>query len=252
MRDAVIADLSAHVPNLLAVELIDAYEQLVAKHRGGDLEGALTKGGRFVEHVFRLIEFFRTGAVPVEIKQVANTIKIIENDTALSDSLRILIPRAAYGMIYNIRSKRNAVHVKEIDPTPIDVSLTVAAAGWIMAELLRLYHKSDEKAVADAMLALTRGSIPLIEAIKGEIFVGSGVPAIREILLLLVHAKPDGMSRATLGNAAKCSQPSVSNALKALITKRMVHLSADKVYFITAAGEQSLDQWLTEKSRHSS
>lgn len=244
MRDAIIADLSTKVPSLLATDLVEAYEQLVAKHRGGDLEAALTKAGRFVEHTLRLIECIRTGTAPAEIKQITAAMRAIENDTTLPDSLRFLIPRAAYGMIYDLRSKRNAVHVKETDPTAIDVALTVAAAGWITAELLRLYHKSDEKAVVDAMLALTRGTIPLVESINGEVFVGKKVPAKFELLLLLAHAKPKGMSRASIGSAAKCSQPSVSTALKALGSERMVHLGADHSYYISSNGEQLLGQWL--------
>jgi hypothetical protein len=151
-------------------------------------------------------------------------------------------------MIYDLRSKRNAVHVKKIDPTAIDVALTVAAAGWVMAELLRLYHKPDEKAVADAMLALTRGTI-LVESLNGEVFVGKTVPAKFEMLLLLAHAKPKGMDRTALGNAAKCSQPSVSTALKALGSERMIHLGADQSYYITGNGEQTLGQWLIHSGR---
>lgn len=245
MRDTIVADLSGKITPALVVDFVEAYEQLLAKHRAGDLEGALTKAGRFVEHTFRIIEFLRTGSAPAEIKQVAQTMQQIEKDTSISDSLRLLIPRAAYGLIYNLRSKRNAVHVKEIDPTPIDVSLTVAAASWIMAELLRLYHVSDDEAVSQAMLALSRTSIPLIEAIDGEVFVGKKVSAKNELLLLLAHAKPEGMSRSALGNAAKCSKQSVSNALKDLTGDRYVHLTSAKNYFITAAGEQSLANWIT-------
>ncbi|WNJ92926.1 hypothetical protein [Bosea sp. 685] len=243
MRDTIVADLSTKIPASLATELVEAYEQLVAKHRGGDFEGALTKAGRFVEHVLRVLEHIRTGAAPTEIKQVATTIQAIEKDANLPEPLRFLIPRAA-GMIYGMRSKRNAVHVKETDPTAIDVSLAVAAAGWIMAELLRLYHKSDEKAVADAMLALTRGTIPMVESINGQVFVGKTVPAKVEVLLLLAHAKPKGINRTTIGNSAKCSQPSVSTALKTLGAERMVHLGADRSYYITSNGEQTLGQWL--------
>lgn len=249
MRDAIIADLSTKIPALLATELVEAYEQLVAKHRGGDFEGALTKAGRFVEHSFRVLEHIRTGTTPTEIKPVATTMQAIERDISLPDSLRFLIPRAAYGMIYDLRSKRNAVHVKETDPTAIDVALTVAAAGWVMAEFVRLYHKSDERAVADAMLALTRGTIPMVESINGEVFVGKTVPAKFEMLLLLAHAKPRGMNRTALGNAAKCSQPSVSTALKALGLERMVHLGADRYYYITSDGEQTLGQWLIHGGR---
>jgi hypothetical protein len=244
MRDAIISDLATKVPASLASELVEAYEQLVAKHRSGDLEAALTKAGRFVEHTLRFIEHIRTGTAPKEIKHPAETMKLIEKDNALPEPLRVLIPRVAHGMAYNLRSKRNAVHVKETDPTAIDATLTVAAAGWITAEFLRLFHKSDERAVADAMLALTRGTIPMVESINGEVFVGKTVPAKFEMLLLLAHAKPKGMNRTTLGNAAKCSQPSVSTALKALGSERMIHLGADQSYYITSNGEQTLGDWL--------
>lgn len=249
MRDAIIADLSTRVPAPLATELVEAYEQLIAKHRGADHEGALTKAGRFVEHGFRFIEHIRTGTTPAEIKHVATTMKLIEKDTSLPDSLRLLIPRVAHGMIYDLRSKRNAVHVNETDPTAIDVALTVAAAGWIVAELLRLYHKSDEKAVADAMLALTRGTIPMVESINGETFVGKTVPAKFEVLLLLAHAKPKGLNRTALGIAAKCSQPSVSTVLKALGSDRKIHFGGDQSYYITSTGEQVLAQWLINVGR---
>ena len=119
-----------------------------------------------------MIEAKRTGSVPPEIKSVAATVKGLENDTTLPESLRLLIPRALYGMIYNLRSKRDAVHVKEIDPRSIDVAMAVSAASWVIAELLRIYHVSDEQIVSLRMLALTRASIPFIEALDGETFVG--------------------------------------------------------------------------------
>jgi len=96
MRDQIIKDLSTHLDGATVVSLLEAYEELIAKHRSGDLEGALTKAGRFVEHALRLIEAKRTGSVPPEIKSVAATIKGLENDTTLPEPLRLLIPRALY------------------------------------------------------------------------------------------------------------------------------------------------------------
>ena len=93
---------------------------------------------------------------------VQATVRQIENDTALPDSLRLLMPRVVFGMMYGLRSKRDVVHVKEIDPRYIDAFLCVSAASWVMAELLRLYHSSDEAAVKYCMLALSRASIPIL------------------------------------------------------------------------------------------
>ena len=90
------------------------------------------------------------------------------------------------------------------------------------------------------MAVLSRTAVPLIEAIEGEIFVGQKVPATMEMLLLLGQANPPGLTRKELGFAAKCSQPSVSNALIALEKDRRVHLVKDNNYFITSSGEQLL------------
>jgi hypothetical protein len=244
MRDLIVTNLSAHIEPKLVQDLLKSYEELVAKQKEGDLEAALTKAGRFVEHVFRIIEYLRTGSAPLEIKSVAKTMQQIENDTSLAESLRILIPRAAYGLIYDLRSKRNAVHVKEIDPTGIDIFLTVAGASWIMAEFLRLYHVADEAGISDAMLTLTRTSLPFIESIGDEVFVSRPVAVRYELLLLLAHAKPAGLSRTELGNTAKCSQPSVTKGLKELMDKRYVHLSSANRYFITSNGERALEEWI--------
>jgi hypothetical protein len=245
MRDQIVKDLSAHLDGPTVLSLFDAYEELIAKHRGADLEGALAKAGRFVEHALRLIEGKRTGAVPPEIKSVAATIKALENDTTLPEPLKLLIPRALYGMIYNIRSKRDVVHVKEIDPRSIDVAMAVTAASWVIAEFLRLYHASDEEIVRQRMLALTRTSIPFIEAQDGETFVNRKVKPAVELLLLLAHAGPAGMTRKMIGSSAKCSQPSVTKGLQALDADRFVHKSGSGSYFITSTGEAHLAELLT-------
>jgi hypothetical protein len=100
---------------------------------------------------------------------------------SLPDSIRMLVPRIALAMVYDVRSKRGAVHVKEIDPRRIDVDLAARAASWIMAELIRLYHVDDESAVQLEMTALTRATFPLLESIDGEDFVSKKVPPRVEI-----------------------------------------------------------------------
>jgi hypothetical protein len=116
----------------------------------------------FVEHTLRAIEFIRTGTAPNEIKSAQQTVKDIEKDTGLPQGLRLLVPRIAHSMIYDVRSKRGAIHVKEIDPRGIDAALSVQAASWVIAELLRLYHSDDEATVTVALQSLMRPHIPLV------------------------------------------------------------------------------------------
>ena len=244
MRDVIVKNLSSHIEASIVCDLIETYEELISKHRSSDLEGALTKAGRFVENTLRAIEYLRTSKTLTEIKSVQKTIMQLENQTTLPESLRLLIPRVV-GMIYSLRSKKDAVHVKEIDPTKIDVSLAVAAASWVIAELIRLYHVSDENDVVSAMDILSRTTIPMIETIDGEVFVGKKVPAAMELLLLLAHANPSGMSRKELAKVAKCSQPSITKALKSLLNARHVHLADSNCYFITSEGEQRIANGVT-------
>lgn len=242
-------NLASRIDATVVDNLLSVYEALVAKHRAGDAESALTRAGKFVEHTFRALEYLRTGVAPAEIKSPAATAKTIENDTNLPESVRLMIPRIALAMIYDIRSKRGAVHVKEIDPRYVDVSLAVAAASWIMAEFIRLYHVSAEQDVASTMALLTRANIPFVEAIGGEVIVSQVVPANIEMLLHLANYAPDGLTRTQLGQAAKCSASTVTRAIQKLADHRLIHKNAGGEFHITGPGEAYLARWLAENGK---
>jgi hypothetical protein len=239
-------NLASKIDPRVVADILNAYEGLIQKHRALDAEAALTRAGKFVEHVFRALEFLRTGTVPAEIKSPVQTAKLLESDTSLPESVRMLIPRIALAMVYDVRSKRGAVHVKEIDPRGIDVDLSAKAASWIIAELIRLYHIDDENAVRLEMTALTRATFPLLESIDGEDFVSKKVPPRVEIQLLLGRKGGEGATRGQLGRMAKCSPPRVTEAIKSLQKDRLVHQTEKGVYHLTGTGEADLETWLAE------
>jgi hypothetical protein len=240
MRDALIRDLSAAIEPRAATDLVESYEKLVSSFRRGDLDGCLTTAGLFVEHALRAVEFIRTGSAPPEIKSVAGIVKVIEGDATLSEPLRYLVPRVAQMAIYEVRSKRGAVHVKGVDPRHIDASLAVHAAAWVLAEFLRLYHSSDEQVVAEAMAALMRGHVPFVEAFGNERVVTRRVSCDVELLLLLAGTVGEGLDRTALGKASKYPPPRVSEAIRRLSDDRYVHQTRDGKYHITGPGEQFL------------
>lgn len=149
-------------------------------------------------------------------------------------------------MIYDVRSKRGAVHVKEIDPRGIDVDLAAKAASWIIAELIRLYHADDENKVRSEMIALTRATFPLLESIGTEDFVSRKVPPRVEIQLLLGKKGGEGATRNQLGKMAKCDAPRVTEAIKDLVKDRLIHLTEQGTYHLTGSGEADLMKWLAE------
>jgi hypothetical protein len=246
MRAELERNLASKIEPGVVKDILDAYDGLIQKHRALDAEAALTRAGKFVEHVFRGLEFIRTGTAPKEIKSPAATAKLLEGDTSLPETIRMLIPRIALAMIYDVRSKRGAVHVKEIDPRNIDVDLAAKAASWVVAELVRLYHVSSEAEVNTEMTALTRATFPLLETIKGEDFVSRKVPVGIEVMLLLGKKGGDGATRSQLGKMSRYTSPRVTEAVQELEKERLIHKTGDGAFHLTGSGEANLMKWLAE------
>jgi hypothetical protein len=245
LRDLVITNLSSKLDVTIVTELIDTYEAILGAHRRGDWSECLKASGRFVEHLLRAVELVRTGKVPSEIKSPAKTVEIIEATTSLPEPLRLVVPRVAYGAMYTLRSKRDAVHVKEIDPQPVDAALCVQTASWAIAELLRIFHTSDARVISETMAALTRGSLSYVETIQQEDIVTATVTCEVELLLLLSKWKETGATRSSLGKSSKFSAPTVSKALSRLQQKKLVHRTIDGTFHITGTGESELAREVT-------
>lgn len=244
MRELIAKNLSTKIDAAVVASLLETYRKMVAERRKGGVEECLTQAGKFVEHTLRAVEHIRTGVVVPEIKYPAETIKSIEKDKTLPESLRILVPKVAHSMVYELRSKRGAVHVKEIDPREIDAALCVQAASWVIAELLRLYHADAEEAVAEAMAALMRVEMPLIETLGGEVVVTAKVPCAVELLLLVGRCAPIGIDRKALGESSKNLSSTVSKTLQRLDSDRLVHKAVDGRFHITGPGERRLNEAL--------
>jgi hypothetical protein len=245
MRDLISRNLSASIDPSVVDGLLSSYEKLLARFRKGDLDGSLSQAGKFVENVLRAVEFIRMGVAPAEIKAPSQTVKEIEKDNSLPEALRLLIPRIAHAMIYDIRSKRGAIHVKEIDPRQIDAALSVQAASWVLAEFLRLYHDGDEAAVSHAMRVLMRPHVPFIEQFGHEHVVTKNVPCNIELLLLLARAAPEGLDRTGLGQSSKYTPSTVTGAVKRMQKARHIHRTQDGRYHITGTGENCLADYVS-------
>lgn len=246
MRAIILASLQRGLEPTVAQDIIDAHDKLLGEFRKGDVEAALNASGKFVEHVLRAIEHLRTGALPTEIKSLSSTIKAIENDGALPESLRVLVPRISSAMMFDVRSKRGAAHVKEISPRHIDASLATLAASWVVAEFVRLYHTADETAVAEAMASLMQGNLPLIEKFEDEMVVTTPLHPETEVLLMVSASEPDGIDRKGLGMCVKHSAVAVTRAVQKLEGARHIHMAKSGAFHITGPGERALLEQLAK------
>lgn len=247
MREQVITNLSVALPRDLADELFSSYEGMIRKFHAADYESCLNRAGKFVEQALRCLESIRTGAAPKEIKSISNTINNLKTAANLNESVSTLIPRIVSAMIYDVRSKKGAVHVKGIDPSSLDATLAISAASWVISELLRLYHTANDNAVQMYVSSLMRAKVPYIETISNEVIVTRKVPATVEVALLLSTQSGDGVTRSELGKRAQCSPASVTKSLTKLKSERLAHQTAGGSYFLTGAGEAFLAKWLVDQ-----
>lgn len=239
-------DLATKLDENLVDQLLGSYGKLAGANRAGQRTECLRESGLFVDLTLIAIEFIRSRKLLTEVKNVSELVKQFGGDSSLPDPMRVIIPRFAHAM-YEIRSKRGAVHKKEIDPQGIDAAICTSTASWIIAEFIRNYHSPDETRVAEAMASLMNVQVPLVETLGGEAIVTSVVPVGIELLLLIAQQGATA-SRKSLGLASKFSPQRVSDALKKHQATRYVHKTADGSFHLTAPGQKYLAAELTKYS----
>lgn len=147
-NEAIRAELIASgLPEELVDELIEAFSETRRNHYLGGLRLAAVEGGRFCEAAFRVLEHktyqrYTPLGSHLDADKLSRRLAS-EPAGVVKESVRLHMPRTMR-VIYDIRSKRDAVHLGDgIDPNIQDSSLVIACINWVMAELIRLYHDVD-------------------------------------------------------------------------------------------------------------
>jgi len=248
LKESVLQELSKKIPSELVEDLISSYERILIEYRKGRWEETLWKAGKFAENTFRILVFLLTGKIEKEAPSFYETKEKLEKTSSkqLSESIRILIPRIASSLIYDPRSKRSAVHVKEINPDYIDANLVTSACSWILAEFVRLYHTSDPKKIVEIMNELVQRKVPFIETHEGKVFVTKPIDCQSEILLLLLNS-PNGISRREIGSilGKYYTQGRITQSLQELEKERHILKTNDR-YVISGTGEERISGVLSK------
>lgn len=164
-----IQHLNSLPPDLVQA-LQEEFQKLHQQYFLGKWEPSQLDGGRFAEHVFRMLEYKQTGTfTPIGTTiQRTNIYNAVFQDTALDESLRFHVLKLA-DLILDFRNKRNVAHPGPIDVNEMDSSLVINAANWIMAELVRLETQmSPDDAQAEIKKIIER-KVPIIEEIGGRL-----------------------------------------------------------------------------------
>ena len=248
LKEIVIRELSKEIPEELVRDITFAYEAILIEYRKGCWEETLWKAGKFAENTFRILAFQLSKRIEKEAPSFNEMKDKLEKTPReeLPESIRVLVPRITSSLIYDPRSKRAAVHVKEINPDYIDANLVVSACSWVLAEFVRLYHISESGKIVEIMNELVQRKVPFVEIHEGKPFVTKALDCQSEILLLLLHY-PTGLSRKQLGiTFGRHYSPSVITlALQALEEARYI-LKTNENYEISGPGETRINALLSK------
>ncbi len=237
---------AAGMPSVLAHEVLAAFTQAKQRFYLNDFMPNAVEGGRFSEAVLRALQWATTGKFTplADPRFKADTVI-----TALAglpagshpESVRLHIPRAVR-VIYDIRNKRNTAHLSDgIDPNFQDASIVVSILGWVLAELVRLYHSLSANEAQGIIDALVSREVPLIQVFDGAPRLLKTLGASDHVLLLVYWSGAGGVDRKVLTEwLPKPMRTNAVRTLNQLHAKHLIHFT-DPLVRITIAGQRDVE-----------
>ena len=189
-KDTALSAIPEKLRQLLLEELNAIFNNFIErKWRSSELSG-----GRFCEIVYAILDGYFRGAFPTEVKKPSNFVdacRRLESNKKAPRSFRILIPRLL-SALYEIRSNRNVGHVGgDVNPNFMDSSAVVSIASWIMAELVRVFHRTSTEDAQQLVDDLTERRTPLIWESDGVRRVLDPELPLKDQILLLLKTDPE-------------------------------------------------------------
>ncbi|MDX1947377.1 MAG: hypothetical protein SFU86_18395 [Pirellulaceae bacterium] len=218
------SSLLAGIPSGLREPLIEEYKGVVTAFAEGKWKASGIDAGRFCEVAYTILDGALTGpfaAAPSKPANFPHSCAALEArpPIAVGDrSLRILLPRVL-PPIYEIRNNRNIGHVGgDVVSNKMDASYVVAACTFVMAELIRVFHKCSTIEAQESVDALVERRVPLVWDYGGGKRVLSPNMSAADKVLVLLYSETDWVSVNDLFLWTKYSNKSVfeSNVLENL------------------------------------
>jgi hypothetical protein len=238
--------VAAGMPSALAHEVLAAFTQAKQRFYLNDFMPNAVEGGRFSEAVLRVLQWATTGTFTPLADPRFKADTVITTLSGLPagshpESVRLHIPRAVR-VIYDIRNKRNTAHLSDgIDPNFQDASIVASILGWVLAELVRLYHSlsaDDAQAMIDALVAR---EVPLIQVFDGMPRLLKTIGASDHVLVLVYWSGENGVNRKVLTEwLPKPMRTNIVRTLKQLHDKHLIHFT-DPTVRITIAGQRDVE-----------
>ncbi len=203
------------LPQDILGKLEQSYNKIKKNFREGRYEPSELNGAKFCEAAYRILEWHTSStksytSFGVKINDFGQSVRRFESMSLYPDSVRFHIPKIL-DALYTIRNKRGVAHQSgEVDPNYMDAVFVVSACDWVMAELVRLYHKIPPKDAQKMVQDLVTKKIALIWDV-GEVkrVLNPELSFKDKTLVLLYPAYPNSVMESELLKWVEHSNPTV-------------------------------------------
>jgi hypothetical protein len=225
------ADAITGIPDSLRDELFARFNDLVRNYRNEHWEAATLNAGKFCEVVYTILRGRADGAYPIRAEKPRDMVqacRVLENvdETIMGGrALRVQIPRAIPA-VYEIRNNRGTGHAgAEIDPSKMDAEYVLHACQWMLADLVRAYHRLSPTVARQVVNMLTERMIPLVWVVGDIKRVLDSAMKTRDRVLVLLYATPAPIGESTLREWSEYKKPSRfrDEILSELHTEALIH-----------------------------
>lgn len=222
------ANLAGFIPKELVDRLLEKYSEIKQNYYIGKHEQLELNAGKMCEVVYRVLEFEVKGKyTPLgkHISDLVQSFRNLENEIGASESVRFHIPRIVIA-VWNIRNKRGVGHVGgDVNPNLMDATYVVAAADWIMAELIRIHYRcgfDDAQRLVDSLVQ--RKMLAVIDVGNIKRVLNPNLSYTKRTLLILASVYPEKVPARTLFEWTEHSNEAVfkRDVLRQLHKKKLI------------------------------
>lgn len=153
------------IPDGLRKPLLQEYNSIVQNYMERRWTPSELSGGKLCEIVYTILDGFAKSKYPSGPSKPAKFVdacKKLEQNSNVPRSFQILIPRLLPAL-YEIRNNRGVGHSgAEVDPNHMDSVAVLSLANWIMAEMVRVFHRLGIEEAQQVVDSLTERRVPLV------------------------------------------------------------------------------------------
>ncbi|MCP8309425.1 MAG: hypothetical protein H3Z54_12165 [archaeon] len=232
-------------------KLIDEYRIVKNKYLLGDHETVILHSAKFSELILALIKNKVSGKSvnidDIHFNKLCEEIRNYPKSSAEAVILTLAIPRVAES-VYTIRSKKDIVHAKTIDPSFVDSSYCVSACDWMLSELVLLFFKANENEANELINSILKKKVPTVEEFEDGtiVILRKDLSMTHEILLTFYHYYPERLSNEDLIKLIKSKKIYIH--LYRLENERLIHRTKEGSKLTKLGIEYVEDEILMKKT----